>query len=157
MNGAMPWSKTPTRYKLAWRAQSDILHDAPNIRLIWCPQGATPDSFASYWPGDDYVDMVGFDKYDNGRRSPLPKAWAAPTEALRALTASQILVCEWGSIVGADDRLRVEQLRTQADVRDIWGAMYFHIDTRTIPGSGDDRDWRMSPNMLQEWARQAAL
>lgn len=158
MNGSvMPWAGKPERYKLAWRAQSDVLHDAPNLRLIWCPQGSKPDTFAAYWPGDDYVDMVGFDKYDLGTRRPLPKAWEPPIASIRALTASPILVCEWASIVGPDDAARVVQLRTQADVRDIWGAMYFHIDMGQMSHPSDTRDWRMSPNMLQEWARQAAL
>jgi hypothetical protein len=152
MNGSMPWAGQPERYKLAWRAQTDILHDAPNIRMVWCPQGATPDRFASYWPGDDYVDLAGFDKYDNGRRNPLPKAWAAPIAAIRELTMLPILVCEWGSIVGADDAARVAQLKTLEDVG-VWGSVYFDIDVAAIPGSGDDRDWRMSPAMRDEYAR----
>jgi len=66
----------PEKLKTAWKSLRDIFREvkADNVKFIWCPE-AHPDaesnpkvgekwnSFESYYPGDKYVDVIGFDVY----------------------------------------------------------------------------------------------
>jgi hypothetical protein len=37
---------------------------AANVAFVWCPSVTAPSSAASYYPGDAYVDWIGWDGYD---------------------------------------------------------------------------------------------
>lgn len=67
-------------YVELWRLMFDRLTNYHNIHnLIWVWNGQIP----SYYPGDDYVDIIGFDIYANkGDTSPQTEIW----EMMRGVT-----------------------------------------------------------------------
>lgn len=73
---------TAANYVKAWR----YLHDritAPNVQWHWCPNYYFPDAGvdpAPWYPGDAYVDWVGFDGYNRGTHPQGPERWRSPAE-----------------------------------------------------------------------------
>lgn len=69
MNGNwFPWSRQPDQYVLAWRRIVDIFRSvgATNARFIFSvnpslfqDDATWRENVERYWPGDDYVDVVG--------------------------------------------------------------------------------------------------
>ncbi|GGQ65222.1 glycoside hydrolase family 26 protein [Couchioplanes azureus] len=77
MNGNWsPWAagvngNTPGQYVKAWRHVVDLFRKAgaTNVLWLWAPniaRGATVKGISQFWPGDDYVDLVGFTGYGVG-------------------------------------------------------------------------------------------
>lgn len=77
MNGDwFPWSgtkngNTPEKEILAYRHIHDIFADAPNVKFGWAPNNdSIPDtpenSLDKYYPGGEYVDIVGVDGFNFG-------------------------------------------------------------------------------------------
>ncbi len=64
----------PSSYQAAWREMVTYLRDGRglhNVLWVYCPDKPTDDwqlknggDFKAYYPGDDYVDVIGFDRYD---------------------------------------------------------------------------------------------
>jgi hypothetical protein len=65
MNGAwVPWHGNPQLYVEKFRLVHDIMEsDAPNVAMVWSPNFAPADTIDDYYPGDAYVDWVGFSLY----------------------------------------------------------------------------------------------
>ncbi|TVY09130.1 hypothetical protein FPZ49_15075 [Paenibacillus cremeus] len=65
MNGAwVPWHGDPKLYIEKWRMIHDIMaEEAPNVAMVWSPNFAPTDQIDEYYPGDAYVDWVGFSLY----------------------------------------------------------------------------------------------
>ncbi|WP_426446045.1 glycoside hydrolase family 26 protein [Paenibacillus sp. S-38] len=65
MNGAwVPWHGDPDLYIEKFRLIHDILEqEAPNVAMVWSPNFSPADGIEAYYPGDDYVDWVGFSLY----------------------------------------------------------------------------------------------
>lgn len=65
MNGAwVPWHGEPQKYIEKFRLIHDIMaEEAPNVAMVWSPNFWPPDTIDSYYPGDAYVDWVGFSLY----------------------------------------------------------------------------------------------
>ncbi len=85
---------------------------APNVRVIWNPQGyGSPDlpgnSAAAYYPGDAYVDVVGDDLYDIGGKA----AWPAAGALYAAHPHKPFAIGEWG-LWGVDDAGFVSRMAT---------------------------------------------
>jgi mannan endo-1,4-beta-mannosidase len=54
-------------YAAAWREMVTYLRDGRglhNVLWVFCPAAPTTNGFESFYPGDAYVDVVGFDRYD---------------------------------------------------------------------------------------------
>jgi hypothetical protein len=81
MNGGVyPWSgaasggaSAPPKYVAAWKHVHDLFAEAgaTNVKWVWCIQttdvpSASWNHWTNYYPGDDYVDWVGFDAYNWG-------------------------------------------------------------------------------------------
>ena len=103
------WGRSPD-YVAAWRYLHDrIAPTAPNVSWVYCPNAvwdtASKDALVSMYPGDDYVDWVGFDSYNWGTNPAKPDRWRSPDEvlgptyaALRTLApAKPILIGETAS------------------------------------------------------------
>lgn len=70
------WGRTnkPENYKKAWQEMVSYLQDKKgihNVLWVFCPDKPTDEwqvkdggKFEDFYPGDDYVDVVGFDRYD---------------------------------------------------------------------------------------------
>lgn len=79
------------------------LTPAPNVQVIWNPQGfGDPDtpqnSAAAYYPGDAFVDVVGDDLYDQHFKA----EWPAADALYRAHPRKPFAFPEWG-LWGIDD------------------------------------------------------
>jgi hypothetical protein len=65
LTAAHPDEGGPSGYVAAWIHIWDIFHQqgVSNVSFVWCPgvSGADP---TPYYPGDQYVDWIGFDGYD---------------------------------------------------------------------------------------------
>jgi hypothetical protein len=53
-------------YVQAWQHIWTLFHQqgATNVAFVWCPSVRDPTEAAAYYPGDGYVDWIGFDGYD---------------------------------------------------------------------------------------------
>ena len=71
-----PWRVSdtdPGTYRAVWQRLVTILRaDHPDAPICWCPlkRSALPYPLASYWPGADYVDLVGVDYYARNMTPP---------------------------------------------------------------------------------------
>lgn len=65
MNGEwVPWHTTPEKYIKAFRLVHDVMEElAPNVSMVWSPNFLPRDNIDQYYPGDQYVDWVGFSLY----------------------------------------------------------------------------------------------
>ncbi|MBI2621581.1 MAG: hypothetical protein HYW63_02940 [Candidatus Levybacteria bacterium] len=58
---------TPSNYVAAWRRVYTVIKlEAPNVKLFWVPSRVAPtklDIYDGFYPGNNYVDYVGFDAY----------------------------------------------------------------------------------------------
>ncbi|MFE5320469.1 glycoside hydrolase family 26 protein [Paenibacillus sp. NPDC056579] len=65
MNGAwVPWHGNPELYIEKFRLIHKIMkEEAPNVVMVWSPNFAPANNIEEYYPGDDYVDWVGFSLY----------------------------------------------------------------------------------------------
>ena len=69
-----PWSYTnqgraadPGQYRAAWRRIAAIYrHAVPSARIVWNVLKNTRLKVTDYYPGDDVVDVISIDVYDNG-------------------------------------------------------------------------------------------
>jgi beta-mannanase len=84
MNGNWyPWSlgSTPNDYILAWRHVYDIFSnkslDPTRLQWIWCVNSVDQGNYTAenYWVGDNYVDWMGIDGYNDGVYYGHPWAW----------------------------------------------------------------------------------
>lgn len=74
MNGAWFWwgkgNCTPEEYKTLWQETVQILSKefkVHNLIYAYSPNGLSdPDDYLRFYPGDDYVDMLGIDIYQHG-------------------------------------------------------------------------------------------
>jgi hypothetical protein len=65
MNGVwVPWYDEPKLYIEKFRLVHDIMkEEAPNVAMVWSPNFLPADNIDEYYPGDEYVDWVGFSLY----------------------------------------------------------------------------------------------
>lgn len=88
---------TKRNYVASWRHIYNLIKPiAPNVKFNWC-SGGSPD--ADYFPGDDYVDYVGFDTYSgigNSQHNSLINLSNGPVNALRRLSGKKIIIGETG-------------------------------------------------------------
>ena len=74
-------SSTAGEYKALWKFTVEYLRDVKGldnliwayspdaIHFIWSPREQYRDIYLEFWPGDEYVDIIGLDAYDaDGRR-----------------------------------------------------------------------------------------
>ena len=87
-HGASAGSTTmPSTFVAAWRHVHDLFEEegATNVRFLWsvgrkaCPRGCDP--YSEFYPGDAYVDYLGFQQLQLGR---VPRQVGADAQGLRA-------------------------------------------------------------------------
>ena len=98
--------------KLRRLGQPVIAGDLPvaQARIVWNPQGyGSPDipanSAQAYFPGNEYVDVVANDLYDQGFNA----AWDANEKLYAAHPGKPFAMAEWG-LWGIDDPAFVERM-----------------------------------------------
>jgi beta-mannanase len=102
----------PATFVLAWHRIHGIFQTvgATNVRFVWCINetdipATTTNKAENYWPGDNYVDIVGFDGYNWGSAKPAAGdgTWRTfnqivetPYQRLATLSKRPIWICEFG-------------------------------------------------------------
>ena len=58
---------TSTGYKDAWKYTATYLNEKGHKNLLWEYAPSKPsslyDEFTDYYPGDDFIDIISFDRY----------------------------------------------------------------------------------------------
>ena len=88
MNGDWyPWginNISPAQWVTTWKHVCDVIRAAAGglVKMVWCPNNNDVGSVLPYWPGDQYVDIAGFDSYLNQDSSSQTYAnWTSKTVA----------------------------------------------------------------------------
>jgi len=156
MNGTWyPWGgtvngNTPEDYKRAWRRLRGLFdeHRADNVRWVWSPNATdVPDRsnnlFELYYPGDDYVDVLGVDGYNWGAAMKHYGGWrsfedvfADACRRLELLGPQPIWVAETASdSTGGDKAAWVRgMLAAAVHMPRLQAIVWFDVDK--------ERDWR---------------
>ncbi|ORY31158.1 hypothetical protein BCR33DRAFT_724092 [Rhizoclosmatium globosum] len=68
MNGDwMKYGRLPDQYIALWNRMGPIIRKfAPQVKIVWSPNFDLKDTDPSYWPGTQYVDMIGTSVYFKG-------------------------------------------------------------------------------------------
>ena len=139
MNGSWyPWSKQPEDYKAAFRRVSERIEEtAPNAEMVFCPNVDFP--IEDYYPGEEYVDWLGLDGYNqNGDQSP-EDLFADSYEEVTALDAEKpVMIGETASAEHPGKGEWIRDLYTEAipeEMPRIRLVVWFDIDK--------ERDWRI--------------
>ena len=173
MNGSWgyPWQETQNGNKRgefvpAWRHIVDIFRrvGATNATTVWCPNIDYPDSpnpsFASLYPGDDYVDWTCLDGYNWGTNR--SSGWQSFDtvynysyhKILEFAPSKPMMIGEFGSVEqgGSKAEWFTDALTTQLPnrYRQIRAAVYFNWQF-------DGVDWRIETTAEAQDAWRAAI
>ena len=167
MNGDWyPWSEgvngnTSGQYVAAWRHVHDVFAQAgvTNVKWIWTPNVLMDGrpSLASLYPGDAYVDWVGFDGYNWGTSASW-STWQSPTSvmgatlaALRQITARPIVIGETASSeVGGSKAQWIQQFFSMLSANpDVKAFLWFNLNK--------ENDWRIESSQAAQAAFAAGV
>jgi hypothetical protein len=148
---------TPQQFVAAWRHIHDTFADvgASNVIWAWAPNIINPVKkvqLKPYYPGDAYVDWVGFVGYwtidqDNAFGS----VFGPTIDEVRTFTKKPILLLETAAMAGERRRADIRNLFAGVEADDnLLGFIWFNQKKRA--------DWRLeaSPLALKEFKRLAA-
>ncbi|MEA3502907.1 MAG: glycosyl hydrolase, partial [Actinomycetota bacterium] len=152
-----PYACDPTSFKVAYRRFVDLIRDRgideTQVRFAFAPNGWTPPgcgTLADYYPGDAYVDVMGFSGY-NGGTCLSGSNWQSVADVvdpyvdeLAAINATKpIVVAQTASPrpeCGGDQEAWARDLYAHlAADRRVVGVIWFNIDT----SSWGEFDWRI--------------
>lgn len=150
MNGNWyPWGvgrfdNTPSRFKKAWRHIWNVFHNpnvgATNVAFLWSPFAPCGQCapYETIYPGDQYVDYVGFTGFNWGKQ----RTWRSMAEAfkpsvnrLRKVTHRPIVAAETGSAVAGGQKdvwVHDGYREVYQKYPDIVAIVYFNIDMRSV-------------------------
>lgn len=158
------YEQSPELYRQMFRHVRQKIHAiaGENIAWMFCPnhqpltsldppQQSQWNSMRVWFPGREYVDLLGIDGYNwgelqsggnNSGKSHWQTPWdifASPLEELRVLAADvPLLIGETASIQPVDKRAEwIDQLLQMAYSRQIHGFLWFQVNK--------ERDWRIRP------------
>lgn len=87
--GANAGCTDPSQYIAAWRyVVTKGRAQAPNVKWFFCANGGDVGAFPmeSYYPGDSYVDIIGFDAYNTYSSWGTPfQTWQSPYDRVAAM------------------------------------------------------------------------
>jgi hypothetical protein len=114
-------------YVAAWQHIHAIFESvgATNVAFVWCPSIQSMDFAAPYYPGDQYVDWIGFDGYDRQQSSTIITTLFQPFYEHWLPNGKPILIGETGATT--DQRSYLAALATQvpADLPGIKAVIYY--------------------------------
>ena len=162
MNGDWyPWSPGvngnagAAEYVAAWRRVHNIFEEegATNVRWVWSPNVTDPSrpSYASLYPGDEYVDWVAIDAYNWGTSQPSRHIWQTfpeifddSYEEMDALTDKPMMVGETASAeLGGDKAAWIRQTfltDIPSSYRQVRAVIWFHRNNVAY----GQADWRVN-------------
>lgn len=174
MNGNWyPWSETVNQnqqgqYVLAWRHVHDIFTQCkvPNVTWVWCPSRVNtgPYPLSEYYPGDDYVDWIGMDGYNQCDTNSVPQQkWESFTQVFNNLykkilsinNKKPIMVAEFSSTEygGSKADWITNALLTEIPdtFQNIHAIVWFNVN------SGKQLDWRIESSTSAKNAFASAI
>lgn len=141
---AAPWTgMDPDIYRRNWRNIRELL---PHwVKMAYIPmllERHAIDDFGIWYPGDEHVDIVGFDTYAWGERLIKPSTrWSHPIAWWQRHSDRPIWVTEFGiTHYRTRQRERLAWLRDLRNVEGVDVAMYFDIDK---PDEGKHARWQL--------------
>ena len=148
----------PRDYIGAYRHVVDLCRaQAPNVRFMWSPIGS--DAMQSYYPGDDYVDLVGLSvfglqawdraKFNHDRTF---TEILMPKYTLAKAFGKPIVVAELGYSGSAAyvETWQNEVRQTAKAFPDLVGIVYFNFpEVYPWPDGFGKPDWRISGRVTQ--------
>jgi mannan endo-1,4-beta-mannosidase len=159
-----PWTPTygtsARAYVEAWRRLRDIFANrgAGNVKWVWAPSAVGASTLRDWYPGDDYVDVLGIDGYNWGA-SHRSTRWITPEElfgdalhALRAVSPDKpILISEVGCAEsgGCKADWIAHFMDFVVAARDVMGFVWFEHDK--------EPDWRITSTPESAAAMAKAL
>ena len=86
-------------YILAWKHIWTIFQSqgAANVAFVWCPSINGPTFGSDYYPGDSYVDWIGWDGYDRKQSASATLAQFAPFYAYWVTHGKPLVLGETGA------------------------------------------------------------
>jgi hypothetical protein len=170
MNGSWyPWStgvsgNTPELYAAVWRKLHGIFttNGALNLIWVWSPNVENADP-ALYYPGDEYVDVVGLDGFNNvdwGNWRSFTALFEPTYKRIQTITQKPIIIAEVGTSEGLTVNAKADWIRS-AYLKEIpqrfprvVAVLWFSADMRNL--EANSADWRIdsSPQSLAAY-RQA--
>jgi len=148
---------TPQQFVAAWRHIHDTFTDvgASNVIWAWAPNIINPVKniqLKPYYPGDAYVDWVGFVGYWTIDQDNAFSSVFGPTiDEVRTFTKKPMLLLETAAMAGERRRADIRNLFAGVEADDnMLGFIWFNQKKRA--------DWRLeaSPLALKEFKRLAA-
>ncbi|MCJ1454462.1 hypothetical protein MMC28_004815 [Mycoblastus sanguinarius] len=62
--------RSQAEYITAWQNVHAAIASNPKIFMFWSPNSDSPSDLSGWWPGANYVDIVGMDVYPDSSQSP---------------------------------------------------------------------------------------
>ncbi|KUI26243.1 endoglucanase [Mycobacterium sp. IS-1496] len=160
-----PWTPArgtpPEVYVAGWRHTHELFRraGATNVRWMWSPDATSAGDIplCAWYPGDDYVDVVGIDGYNWGTTRPWSR-WTPPVELfdpavteIRALTGLPMVLAEVGCAEDGGDKAEwISALIDWAAAQpDVGAVIWFDHDKET--------DWRITSTPAATAAMADAL
>ncbi len=157
--GQFIWSDwAPEDYITAYKRMIDICRaEAPDINVVWSPAG--DEGLAAYYPGDDYVDLVGLSIFGlepweveifGGPRN--YGEWLDETYARASVFGKPVIVAELGYVGSAAyvESWENEVRQPQPDKPLLSGVVYFNQkEVYQWPDGYGLPDWRLENRILE--------
>ena len=153
-DGQFIWSAwKPENYIASYKRMIDICREeAPNINVIWSPIGL--ENAKDYYPGDDYVDLVGlsifgYEAWENailGDARSYPELLAERYDNVKAL-GKPVVVAELGYTGTAEyvASWEAEVSAARPDMPLLVGSVYFNqAEVYPWPDNFPQPDWRLA-------------
>lgn len=169
MNGDWyPWGRgvegnTSYRYRAVWRRLVEIFRKrgASNVQWVWTPNVNTGGEFPfrDLFPGDRWVDWVGFDGFNwalRGEWNSFTEIVDNSYEEMTEITSRPMIVSETGSSEGGGDKAAWVASALRAEIPKlsrIRAVVWFNEEFDDVTGAGDVVDARVnsSPGALREF------
>lgn len=140
-------------YIAAWQHIYTLFHTAgaTNVAFVWCP-GFSGGSFASYYPGDAYVNWIGLDRYErtqngqplldfSGMFASYYQEWASHNKPL--------MIAETAAMGNLDQSQYINDIQTQAvNYPNIKAFVWFDA-------TGPAGDWELAGNGITAFQQLA--
>jgi len=143
MNGDWyPWAGEPEKYKTAYIRIHDIFmeEERSDVKFIFSINNEDvprTNSFEMYYPGDDYVDVIGIDAYDwKGRKSPNKILHKSYERIIENYPDKPIFITEISSAGDKKEFFKELILSIQNEYGQIKAFVWFDIDK--------EEDWKFT-------------
>ena len=175
MNGNWyPWSEqvngnTKGEYVQAWRHVHDIFTDngVTNVTWVWCPSrnDISPYGLKELYPGDEYVDWLGIDGYNqpgspeqNGNYESFSEVFSGIYRKITEISGKPVIIAETASVEGTPGQKAAwitDALSTQIpqNFTHVHAIMWLNINF----GGPRPLDWTIESSQSSQHAFAAAI